>query len=636
MKNITFSSARLSGLLILPVLAFALLCLPQTGLAEEKPEPKTTHIDTMVVSATKESIAENKHIVKEGELIDQVMQDTPFTLIRRGNGKVSDLYSDGLKRNDITVTIDGERTCTACPNRMDTRVSQVDLGDIEEVDMSRSSAGLQAGLGGQVNFKRRLPGEEKMIYGKVSGAFDHSEEFDGTLSVEGNGMRLSGMYTTYNPYTDANDGTFSEKYGYAEEVSTTVYEVRGHAAFDGGDATASYNNAEDVLFPYLLMDERTNDLYQASVSYKGNRLYFNHTAHLMDNYLRNSANMTDMVTDATTTMMGVVSENYEIYARNWDADNHITPLANPAMGTVNHMLPDVWRLGGRFKYEVGDTNNPWLFMHAGVVNTKIGDDDQLDLYRQLQPDAESDSWSIPLGITATHMVDVNKKCVLTMAAELSSDAPSIEQQYIATKKPGTKPDWVGNPDLKDPVRATGRVSLQRSIFQLEFFGTHVWNYPYLVKRSANSAMFLTYEGIDALLAGANLHGKWKFMQAGVTWNWGEKTEDSSAMAEIQPLTAYLGLTSPQYGMFTGTAMYQHSTGQDRIDASLDEETTGAWNRVDVGVEMEKDDFLLKLSVDNATNSYYTQHLSYLRNPFASGIRVYEPGRVYRVTGTFKF
>ncbi len=39
---------------------------------------------------------------------------------------------------------------------------------------------------------------------------------------------------------------------------------------------------------------------------------------------------------------------------------------------------------------------------------------------------------------------------------------------------------------------------------------------------------------------------------------------------------------------------------------------------------------LALEVNNLTNELYYQHLSYLRNPYSSGMRVYEPGRTIRL------
>jgi iron complex outermembrane receptor protein len=604
--------------------------LPPTLAAAET----ATQADTTVVRALRESLGEYKRPVQAGDRIGGVLLKSPFQLIRRGAGAVSDLYSDGLKRHDINVTVDGERFTTACPNRMDTRVGQVDLLDIATVDMSRNSAVLQSGLGGQLDFRRRLPGQERRVYGLVSGAFDHVEDFDGSLAIEGRGLRLGGRYRQFQPYTDAEDRSFTDMYGYADAYTTRIFEVRGHAAHRHGDVVATYEGSEDLLFPYLLMDERTNDHYQLSGSYAGHRAYFNHTAHLMDNDLRTSAAMTDMVTDATNTMFGVVGEFYEVYARNWDADNHIIPLANPAMGKQNHMLPDVWRVGASLQHEVGDPSRPWLFLRAGVARTKVGDEDQLDLYRILEPEAELTKWSFPVGATATRLMDLSEDYLLGLSAEISSDAPGIEQQYIATDKPGTKPDWVGNPELSDPLRATARAALQRDRVQLEVFATRIWNYPYLARRSVEGAMYQTYTGVDALLAGANLFATWRWFDTGLSWNWGEKTEDSAPLSEIQPVTLYLKALSPQYEDFQGWALYQHAASQKRVDDGVDETSTGAWNRLDLGLDYERAGYRFSLSVENLTNVLYTQHLSYQRNPFASGLRVYEPGRMIRITVGF--
>ncbi len=619
-------------------LGYALLatCLMVATGAIAEQEIATAEMDTMMVVGIQESLGEYNRPVNEGDMIAEVFKNSPFALIRRGSAWASDLYSDGFKRNDITVTVDGERFCTACPNRMDTKVAQVEMMDIERVEMSRNSAVLQSGLGGQVNFQRRQPGEETIIYGQIMGAFDHSEEYDGSLSIEGNRMRLGGRYRTGEAYTNADGETYKDKYGYADTPASEIYELRGHKSFDDGDIVATYENTKDVLFPYLLMDERTNDHYQASGSYKGHRLYFNRNEHFMDNSLRTSLAMTDMATDATNTMFGMVSDKYEVYARNWEADNRITPQSNPAMEKNNHMLPDVWRIGASIQHELGDKENPWLFMRVGVAQTKVHDDSQLALYQTLESDAELSKWSIPFGVTASHLVDLSDDFLLGFSGEVSSDAPSIEQQYISVDKPGTKPDWVGNPTLSDPVRATARAAVERDILKLEVFATHVWNYPYLAKRSIEGAMYQTYEGVDAVMAGANLFASWNSIDAGVIWNWGEKTEDSSALAEIQPVTLFLGYQTPSYKNAFATARYQHAAAQNRVDASQNEDSTGSWNTLDLGIVYEMEKLRLAFDAENLTNSLYTQHLSYQRNPFASGIRVDEPGRTFRATASFKF
>lgn len=615
-----------------------LLALPPllANQATAGDEPPVALTDTVMVVGIQEALGQYNRPIAEGDMIEQVLKNSPFDLIRRGSGWASDLYSDGFKRNDITVTIDGERFCTACPNRMDTKVAQVEMMDIERVDMSRTGALLQTGLGGQINFHRRRPGQETRLYGQFQGALDHSEEFDGSLSVESKGLRLGGRYRTGNPYTNAAGQSYQDKYGYREAPASNILEVRGHKVFTDGEVVATYENTADVLFPYLKMDERTNDHYQVSGSYRGNRLYFNRNEHFMDNALRHSFAMTDMATDATNTMFGVVGERYEIYARNWDADNRILPQSNPAMGKHNHMLPDVWRLGATVQQHFGDPDNPWLFLHLGLVQTEVQDNSQLARYQVLEPDAELSRWSVPLGVMATRLVDLPQDFLLGVSAEIASDAPGIEQQFIAVDKPGTKPDWVGNPTLSDPVRGTLRAAVEREFMKLEIFTTRVWNYPYLARRSLNGQAYQTYQGIDALLAGANLFATWRILDAGLIWNWGQKTSDNSALAEIQPVKFFLAARSPAYRHVFGTLRYQHAAAQKRIAADQDENATGSWNTLDLGWVWERADFRVALNAVNMTNSLYTQHLSYQRDPFASGTRVDDPGRTVRGTVTFKF
>jgi iron complex outermembrane receptor protein len=63
---------------------------------------------------------------------------------------------------------------------------------------------------------------------------------------------------------------------------------------------------------------------------------------------------------------------------------------------------------------------------------------------------------------------------------------------------------------------------------------------------------------------------------------------------------------------------------------LNESATPSWNKFDLGLAYSFSSFTLNLEVDNIANQNYYQHLSYFRNPFSSGARVYEPGRTIRL------
>lgn len=627
MISIGFRIARIVSPLVLLLL---LTAAPTPSQAAEPTRP-----DTTLVRGLHDPLGRRVEPVAGRARIDELLRDGPFALIRRGAGSVSDLYVDGLKRGDITLTIDGERFTTACPNRMDTRVGQVDLLDIETVTLSSEAAGLQAGLGGQIDFRRRRPGTERIVSGRLSGSLESEEGFEASLAWEQNRMRGGLRARAYSPYVDAEDQTFVDRYGYQDEYDTRIYEVRAHAAHDHGDVYAAYETSSDVLFPYLLMDERENDHYQVSGSWDEHRFYFNHTKHAMDNALRTSFATTDMVTDATNTQFGATGGFYDFQVRNWDADNRITPVAMPAMEKNNHMLPDVWRIGATLRRALGDERDPWLVARAGLTHTGIGDESVLDLYRTLEPDAQKDRWSVPLGVTLSRSYSSGAGDLIGASLEAATAAPGVEQLYIATDKPGTKPDWIGNPELKDPARVTGRLAWRQGALRCEVFATRVWQYAYLVKRPVGALQHQTYDGIDALLAGASVGTRWKWLSGSAQWNWGEKIDANQPLAEIQPVTVLLAAESPRWHDLRGRLEYRHAAGQGRVDPTLDEGATGAWNRVDLSLDWKHAQGHLTLEAINLTNVLYSQHLSYLRSPFASGERIYEPGRTVRLTAGFE-
>ena len=122
--------------------------------------PRTAEGDTLVVVASPADAGLDIREPRPDDDLQRLLQRSAFATIRRGAPGSTDLYADGFKRGDIAVVIDGERFTTACPNRMDTRVGNVDLREIGSVVLDRSGDGLQSGLGGLVEFRRRLPGEK--------------------------------------------------------------------------------------------------------------------------------------------------------------------------------------------------------------------------------------------------------------------------------------------------------------------------------------------------------------------------------------------------------------------------------------------------------------------------------------------
>ena len=66
--------------------------------------------------------------------------------------------------------------------------------------------------------------------------------------------------------------------------------------------------------------------------------------------------------------------------------------------------------------------------------------------------------------------------------------------------------------------------------------------------------------------------------------------------------------------------------QNLVDTDLNESPTAGYGVMDVKVGLRYWKLSASFAVDNLLNYYYTEHLSYFRDPFASGVHIPEPGR----------
>jgi iron complex outermembrane receptor protein len=266
----------------------------------------------------------------------------------------------------------------------------------------------------------------------------------------------------------------------------------------------------------------------------------------------------------------------------------------------------------------------------------VGDDSQAARYAALYPGEDLEHLSVPFGATLTWDTPLSTALDLGLAAEVASDPAGVEQRYINVDKPGATPSWLGNPGLDDPIRATARAALVHRLLRVEVFGSRIWSYPYLTRVGADDARYETYAGIGALLAGVNAWLDTTYLTGSLVWNWGEQTTDGSALAEIQPLTLGLTARTSRDGPVRGWLHAEIAASQQRVDTSLSETATDGWNRWDLGLDLAADHWTGSVVVINLFDELYTQHLSYLRNPFAAGVKVREPGRTLQVTAAFRY
>ncbi|MCP4634522.1 MAG: hypothetical protein GY855_16460, partial [candidate division Zixibacteria bacterium] len=417
-------------------------------------------------------------------------------------------------------------------------------------------------------------------------------------------------------------------YGYKDDYRYNLGELSFQGSNKEWDYRASYSYTEDVMFPYLMMDEREIGVYSGFVSLKENKLYFNYTDHIMDNGLRNG--MSSMITDANNLTIGLSGNFYEVYYRNWNADNEIN---TPMMKIENHLMPDVRQYSIKFHKNL-NLDKFTVSGKIGLIHNKIGDSQRLSFYQQLYSDAENDRWSGILGLGVGFTEALSKDLAIGALAEFASDVPQIEYLYVSVKKPMNKPYWSGNPKLSNPKKTTLRGKVNYRHFDFEVFSTRVWDYVNLTKSTINNQNFVTYENVESQMMGFNLRVNWQYVNVNAAYTWAKNVTNDSPLTEIPPFSLITTINSPSFKGFQAFIKHTYNDAQVRVDDNQDELHSPSWHSFNSGIAYLLNSLRFSVEIDNLFNEQYYRHLSYMRNPFSSGNQIYEPGRLVRINVTY--
>jgi iron complex outermembrane receptor protein len=500
--------------------------------------------------------------------------------------------------------------------------------EMESIELSKASANKQSGLGGTVAYHREQPGEQTLLRAGLSQSLAAAEATDAGFALTSRYHRLSGRFATGKGYEDGDGGSFVDRYSYREDYSYRLVEGAVTGRRTGLTYRGEITYTEDVMFPYLQMDERTNTVLNGSLEYRNNKLYVNHTNHLMDNGLRVSA--MSMSTDASNLTIGLTGKNYDLYYRHWNADNEII---TPMVTIENHLMPDVNQLAASFSHRIELTEGS-AWGRIGVSRNFIGDYNMVSFYEAAHPDARHYRMHLTYALGANHDHQWTPDIAGSLVAEVVSEPPATENLYIAVRRPGANAWWVGNPTLDAPVRLTCRAGLSIPYVEFETFGSHVWNYVNLVGLTRGTQTYRTYANVDANLAGFSVHGAWRYIDVNARYTWAQNETDDRPLVEIPPFAVVSTFRAPDIRGFSGYLRHTYNDAQTRVDALLSETPTTSWHRVDAGLHYSTGAARFALEINNIFDEFYSQHLSYLRNPYSSGMRVYEPGRSVRLSMTF--
>ena len=604
----------------------------------------------------------------------------------------NDVSIRGQHNDNVAVLIDGAQLHGACPNRMDPPAFHVDFAEVERVEVSKgpfevTHPGAVAGVVNVVTAEPEDGLHGRLIlaggrFGYLNPAASVSYGRDRWSIMGGYSYRRSGVYedgagqpftalTNYLPGSEDLDA-FDIQTGWLQAVFEPA---AGHSFRVAG----TRQMAGQVLYPGLQMDAVSDDADRLNLRYDLQsgigpldffqvQVFGNRVRHWMTDAERTSGLNTprgySMGTDAESSTLGgrIVTHRaaarfgLEASRRTWDT---VTAMSRSGY-MPQASIPDVHTdsVGGWASWEHSFSDQVRLRMGGRFDYARAGADSSLantNLYYAYQNSRATQSDNLmPSGfVSATWGL----AGLVEMRAGVGHSArvPDPQELFFALRRMGS--DWVGNPVL-DPTRITGfetgarfrhGVLTAAATVYYQFLHDYITVYSQPKINSVPGIMnplARSYGNVSARMYGGEtdlavaLSDRW-FLSGDLAWVHGSKSIDnalgltSTCLPEIPPLTARARLRYDAGWLF-GQLETEAATGQDRVDADLQELPTPGYGVVNLAVGGEYKGIRVVLAVDNLANRRYWEHFSYRRDPFASGVRVPEPGRGFTINFQYRF
>ena len=624
--------------------------------------------------------------------VGEALSSMPGLAKLRKGAIANDIVLRAVQSRDLNVLIDGQRLYGACPNHMDPAAFHVDFAEVERVEVAKGPFDLksQGSLGGAINVVTRKPTAGWHLVPSFTGG---SAEFLAP-SVNGSygGSRLAVLggysYRRSLAYTDGSGQRITAPANYrANEVDSEAFRV-GTAwarafwtAAPGNQLQVSYANqqADHVLYPYLLMDAIYDDSDRVQLSYERQRagdwlaglkaqVYFTRVDHWMTDEYRNTSvgmpraySMGTMANTQTTggRVEGIVRGacvGVEAYEREWDT---ATELAGRAYRPQNS-IPGVSTtdVGAFFEYSwpisasatlVAGGRMDWIRTAADAAKADTTlylayhGTDRLAVENVLPGAKARVTWQLRDGLELAGGVGHTERVA------------EANERFFALRRMGS--DWVGNPGL-DPSRNTGgdvaltwrragaQVSATVFVNAIDGFITVYDQHRLAALPGVMNQVARSYANVDALLRG--VEGTVAVpLTARVS-----VAGDVAAVRGTQTPRPDLGITSEDLAEIPpvrGAARVRYDDGrlfgllegvfvgrQEHVDADLKESVTPGYGIANVQGGIRHGALSLTVGLSNIFDRTYREHLSYQRDPFRSGVFVNEPGRNAFVSVSWRF
>ena len=582
----------------------------------------------------------------------------------------NDVVLRGLQKDNINLFLDGVRIHGACPSRMDPPAFHFDFAEVEQINIIKGPYDLTnpGGIGGMINAVSKKPdkgvnGDLNATYGSydmvnTSGTASYgTDQYDGLLGYafkyslpprSGKGDRITEIYPSTSPNRYQDHAIDSKAY----EINTGWTKLGWNPTANSRSTLSySYQDAEHVLYPYLLMDavfDKTNDV---NWSYRIQDVtpvvreiefqsYWNEVDHLMDDRLRQSSvgkpRNYSMQSDASSRVYGpklkgtlaigpgLLTTGMDYYNRNWDVANWMAMMGYKKTA----MIPDVFtdNMGFFAGYELPACKDLIVKVGARIDRTWIGAAKKTN-----KPSDSTDFTEVGGNIQLTWTPIEHLEIYGGFASGVRP--PDAQELYINSSK------QQGNPFLDPPRNNEADLGVKyatdRFFVKLTAFNSNITDFINLYQEGK----FRSFKNIHANIWGQELASQVAlpcnlFLKGTFSYTYGQNISENKPLSEMPP---FRGLAALRYDVNTWFVEVAENfeTRQNRVDKDLDERPTGSWGTTDLSAGFHYKSLSVYGGVYNVFDKFYYSYLSYQRDPFASGEKVPENGRNLFLTISYK-
>ena len=640
-------------------------------------------LEEVEVKAKREIYTENQVRESFSEDPGEALSQMEGVWKLRKGGIANDVVIRGFSPKNVTILFDDVRIYGACPNRMDPPIFHIDFAEVKSIEVVKGAFDVRnyGSLGGTVNIKTEEP---KMgFHGKINVGVGSFSYFNPSLRLSYGTPSFSILggysYRYSKPYKTGEGKRFTEyptgPDAYKDEwKDSTAYRINtfwGKLGFKVSrdlKVKLSYTGqrARDVLYPYLKMDSPKDDADRllVNLSSKGFEvsLYYTFVDHDMDNTKRVSTMFMRTLAESKTYGVKALYRlrpftiGLDAFRWNWDAKTTLgtrtqntipdVDLTNVGIfGEVKKKLSKSLKFVGGLRVDTTETS-----ADEGKANT-----DLYWAYHSTRDTSERDTY--PSG-NLQLFYSPFKGLEMFAGVGYSVRVPDAQERYFALDRPMTKPDWVGNPNLK-PSKNTefdlglswkgGLLNAQVTLFYSfvkDYITVHEKDLENSVTLWGSATKAKTYANVDATFFGGEASAtlaltQTLFLEGGLSYVRGKKDTNPALnindedVAEVPPLKGRLALRYDTGTYFAQVETLAQAT-QNKVDSDLGEEKTSGWAIVNLKAGGEYKNFKLIAGVENLFDKFYYEHLSYLRDPFATGTKIPEPGRSFYLNVSYVF